>query len=222
VRIHRKNRACIMLQPQMSSIAAGWPLAGTVVEGPSPSAFAPLRRTGSAPRGAHDPHDVSGRPTTAASTGTECPVPAATIPALPTARIRAPSSAVKTVNDLPLGGLAPPDPLRKAITRHWLADEAGRVRALLDEARRAPAEAAAITATATDLVRRVRARAREQGVVESFMRQYDLGSEEGVLLMCVAEALLRIPDPDTTDKLIRDKLGDADWKRHKIGRASCR
>ena len=46
------------------------------------------------------------------------------------------------------------------------------------------------------------------------MRQYDLGSEEGVLLMCVAEALLRIPDEETTDKLIRDKLGEADWKRH--------
>ena len=45
------------------------------------------------------------------------------------------------------------------------------------------------------------------------MREYDLGSEEGVLLMCVAEALLRIPDQDTADKLIRDKLGDADWKR---------
>src|SRR5690606_21092343 len=46
------------------------------------------------------------------------------------------------------------------------------------------------------------------------MRQYDLGSEEGVLLMCVAEALLRIPDGETTDRLIRDKLGEADWKRH--------
>src|SRR5690606_28009628 len=45
-------------------------------------------------------------------------------------------------------------------------------------------------------------------------RQYDLGSEEGVLLMCVAEALLRIPDQDTADALIRDKLGEADWKRH--------
>src|SRR3546814_4845117 len=38
--------------------------------------------------------------------------------------------------------------------------------------------------------------------------------EEGVLLMCVAEALLRIPDEETTDKLIRDKLGEADWRRH--------
>ena len=46
------------------------------------------------------------------------------------------------------------------------------------------------------------------------MRDYDLCSEEGVLLMCVAEALLRIPDQDTADKLIRDKLGDADWRTH--------
>jgi RHH-type proline utilization regulon transcriptional repressor/proline dehydrogenase/delta 1-pyrroline-5-carboxylate dehydrogenase len=60
----------------------------------------------------------------------------------------------------------------------------------------------------------VRARAQDQGAIEAFMRQYDLGSEEGVLLMCVAEALLRIPDQDTADKLIRDKLGDADWKKH--------
>src|SRR5690606_40645386 len=52
------------------------------------------------------------------------------------------------------------------------------------------------------------------GMIEAFMRQYDLGSEEGVLLMCVAEALLRIPDAETTDLLIRDKLGEADWKRH--------
>src|SRR5690606_14236085 len=106
------------------------------------------------------------------------------------------------------------EPLRAAITRHWLADEATRVRALLEEARQPAEDAAAIAATAADLVRRVRARASDQGMVESFMRQYDLGSQEGVLLMCVAEALLRIPDPDTTDRLIRDKLGEADWKRH--------
>src|SRR3546814_9009577 len=70
-----------------------------------------------------------------------------------------------------------------------------------------------IRATAADLVRRVRARAADQGAIEAFMRQYDLGSEEGVLLMCVAEALLRIPDEETTDQLIRDKPGEADWTR---------
>jgi RHH-type transcriptional regulator, proline utilization regulon repressor / proline dehydrogenase / delta 1-pyrroline-5-carboxylate dehydrogenase len=114
---------------------------------------------------------------------------------------------------------AAPDPLRAAITAAWARDEAEHVHELLAVARRPhPAwgddDRSAIQATAADLVRRVRARAQDQGAIEAFMRQYDLGSEEGVLLMCVAEALLRIPDQETADKLIRDKLGDADWKRH--------
>ncbi|NUS39555.1 MAG: bifunctional proline dehydrogenase/L-glutamate gamma-semialdehyde dehydrogenase PutA [Lysobacter sp.] len=109
---------------------------------------------------------------------------------------------------------SPPAALRAAITTAWVRDEAEAVRALLAQARQPDADRAAVQATAADLVRRVRARAQDQGAIEAFMRQYDLGSEEGVLLMCVAEALLRIPDPDTADKLIRDKLGEADWKRH--------
>src|SRR6478752_1430037 len=106
------------------------------------------------------------------------------------------------------------DPLRAAITAAWVRDESEHVRELLAQAAQPDADRAAIQATAADLVRRVRARAQDQGAIEAFMRQYDLGSEEGVLLMCVAEALLRIPDQDTADKLIRDKLGEADWKRH--------
>ncbi|MFC3814387.1 bifunctional proline dehydrogenase/L-glutamate gamma-semialdehyde dehydrogenase PutA [Lysobacter sp. GCM10012299] len=110
----------------------------------------------------------------------------------------------------------PPTPAapRAAITAGWVRDEAAHVRALLDLARLPDAERFAAQATAAGIVQRVRARAKDQGAIEAFMRQYDLGSEEGVLLMCVAEALLRIPDQDTADKLIRDKLGDADWKRH--------
>ncbi|TXI47923.1 MAG: bifunctional proline dehydrogenase/L-glutamate gamma-semialdehyde dehydrogenase PutA [Lysobacter sp.] len=109
---------------------------------------------------------------------------------------------------------AAPDARRAAITAGWVRDETEHVRELLADARQSDADRAEIQATAADLVRRVRARAQDQGAIEAFMRQYDLGSEEGVLLMCVAEALLRIPDQDTADKLIRDKLGDADWKRH--------
>ena len=109
---------------------------------------------------------------------------------------------------------APPPAARAAITAGWIRDEAAHVRALLEQARLPEADRAAAQATAAELVRRVRARAQDQGVVEAFMRQYDLGSEEGVLLMCVAEALLRIPDQNTADALIRDKLGEADWKRH--------
>ena len=88
---------------------------------------------------------------------------------------------------------ASPDPLRAAITAAWVRDETEHVRELLAQARQPDADRAAIQATASDLVRRVRARAKDQGAIEAFMRQYDLGSEEGVLLMCVAEALLRIP-----------------------------
>jgi len=106
------------------------------------------------------------------------------------------------------------DPLRAAITAAWARDETDAVRDLLAQARQPETDRAAIQATAANLVQRVRTRAHDQGAIEAFMRQYDLGSEEGVLLMCVAEALLRIPDQATADKLIRDKLGDADWKRH--------
>jgi len=109
---------------------------------------------------------------------------------------------------------APPTGPRAAITAGWVRDEAAHVRHLLELARLPDADRTAAQATAADLVRRVRTRAQDQGAIEAFMRQYDLGSEEGVLLMCVAEALLRIPDEETADKLIRDKLGDADWKKH--------
>src|SRR5690606_17963428 len=105
-------------------------------------------------------------------------------------------------------------PLRAAITAAWLGDETANVRALLAQARLDPEAQVRADALATALVQRVRARAGDQGAIEAFMGEYDLGSEEGVLLMCVAEALLRIPDQDTADRLIRDKLGDADWERH--------
>ena len=110
--------------------------------------------------------------------------------------------------------LVPPSAPRAAITRGWVLDETAHVRDLLAQARQPDADRAEVRATAADLVRRVRARAGDASLVESFMRQYDLGSEEGVLMMCVAEALLRIPDQDTADALIRDKLGEANWKRH--------
>jgi RHH-type proline utilization regulon transcriptional repressor/proline dehydrogenase/delta 1-pyrroline-5-carboxylate dehydrogenase len=100
------------------------------------------------------------------------------------------------------------------MTAAWSSDETQAVNDLLAQATLAPAERERVLARAAGLVARVRARADQQSAVESFMRQYDLSSEEGVLLMCVAEALLRIPDSATADKLIRDKLGEANWKKH--------
>ncbi|MBB6243472.1 bifunctional proline dehydrogenase/L-glutamate gamma-semialdehyde dehydrogenase PutA [Rhodanobacter sp. MP1X3] len=107
-----------------------------------------------------------------------------------------------------------PTPARARITAAWLRDETEAVNDLLAQASLPPVEREKVIDVAADLVSRVRLRAKDQSVVESFMRQYDLSSEEGVLLMCVAEALLRIPDKATADKLIRDKLGDANWKKH--------
>jgi len=108
----------------------------------------------------------------------------------------------------------PASPTRAAITAAWSLDETAAVQALLAQAQSPAAEREQVLAQAAELVTQVRANVADQSAVESFMRQYDLSSEEGVLLMCVAEALLRIPDRLTTDKLIRDKLGEADWRKH--------
>ena len=110
--------------------------------------------------------------------------------------------------------LPPADPRRAAITAAWARDEREHVKTLLAELGDDPSDHAAVQRTAVSLVERVRVKADDQGAIEAFMRQYDLSSEEGVLLMCVAEALLRIPDQETADKLIRDKLGEANWKKH--------
>ena len=112
--------------------------------------------------------------------------------------------------ELPADG----SPARARITAAWLRDETEAVHDLLAEAALPSGERSKVIDLAAELVSRVRLRAKDQSAVESFMRQYDLSSEEGVLLMCVAEALLRIPDKATADKLIRDKLGEADWKKH--------
>jgi RHH-type proline utilization regulon transcriptional repressor/proline dehydrogenase/delta 1-pyrroline-5-carboxylate dehydrogenase len=79
----------------------------------------------------------------------------------------------------------------------------------------ASADAAAsqrISARARGWVEAVRARQAGSAGIESFLQQYDLSTQEGVLLMCVAEALLRIPDAETADRLIRDKLSRGDWR----------
>ena len=106
------------------------------------------------------------------------------------------------------------DPTRARMTAAYCRDETLAMDELLAIAALPPTERDHVLARAAELVARVRAKAGQQSAVESLMRQYDLSSEEGVLLMCVAEALLRIPDKDTADKLIADKLGEADWEKH--------
>jgi RHH-type transcriptional regulator, proline utilization regulon repressor / proline dehydrogenase / delta 1-pyrroline-5-carboxylate dehydrogenase len=109
---------------------------------------------------------------------------------------------------------ATPDAARDAITQHYLADETEVLQGLIEGADLPPDRSAAVQKTAADWVRRVRELRDERSPLDAFMHQYDLSSEEGVLLMCLAEALLRIPDDDTAEKLIADKLAEADWESH--------
>ena len=111
------------------------------------------------------------------------------------------------------------DPLRLALNEAYHASEGQLVGRLLDAARLDQDASARVSQRTAFLVGQVRSRKSEQGVMEAFMQEYDLSSEEGVVLMCLAEALLRIPDADTAEKLIADKLGDADWESH-IGKSS--
>src|SRR4051812_18452511 len=105
-------------------------------------------------------------------------------------------------------------PVSPAYNDYYLRDEREALLELI-EAARLPADAAArVHARARALVEKVRSKRTAHAGMQSLLREYDLSSQEGVLLMCVAEALLRIPDAATADKLIRDKLAQGDWERH--------
>jgi len=116
-------------------------------------------------------------------------------------------------------GALPVDQARAAINRSYLADETEMVGCLLAEAELDHVATERANRSARSLVRRVRERKEQRGVMDAFMLEYDLSSGEGVVLMCLAEALLRIPDSDTAEKLIADKLSNADWESH-LGRSS--
>jgi len=104
---------------------------------------------------------------------------------------------------------------RDAISQAYLTNEDDVVAERIAKARLTPSEAEQTQASASGLVARIRAGAGKNGGVDAFMREYALTSEEGVALMCLAEALLRIPDAETADHLIRDKIGGAQWDRHR-------
>ena len=99
------------------------------------------------------------------------------------------------------------------IERDSLADEAALVKSLIAEAGLDPDARARITALGADLVQRIRASAKP-GLMEVFLAEYGLSTDEGIALMCLAEALLRVPDAQTMDALIEDKIAPSDWGRH--------
>jgi len=111
-------------------------------------------------------------------------------------------------------GTAPQSPFGAAINRRFLADETECVRELAAFARLDPATKVEVRKLAVSLVDAVRANRTRKGGLDAFLRQYDLASREGVILMCLAEALLRIPDADTADRLIADKIAAGNWADH--------
>jgi len=117
----------------------------------------------------------------------------------------------------PFAAFAPPistpTPLRAAITAAYRRPEGEAMQPLLAAATLDERMRAEIAGTARQLVTALRA-GRKTSPVEGLVQEYSLSSEEGVALMCLAEALLRIPDSETRDALIRDKIADGDWAAH--------
>ncbi|MGO9867891.1 MAG: proline dehydrogenase family protein, partial [Rhodomicrobium sp.] len=103
---------------------------------------------------------------------------------------------------------------RAAIAAAYRTPEPACMPPLIEEARLDPVTSASTTRLAAKLVGKVRsARAHAFGV-DALMKEFSLSSPEGVALMCLAESLLRIPDTQTRDLLIRDKLARGDWGAH--------
>ncbi|WP_050896292.1 bifunctional proline dehydrogenase/L-glutamate gamma-semialdehyde dehydrogenase PutA [Neisseria meningitidis] len=104
--------------------------------------------------------------------------------------------------------------LRQAITDAYRRNEIEAVQDMLQRAQMSDEERNAASELARRLVTQVRAGRTKAGGVDALMHEFSLSSEEGIALMCLAEALLRIPDNATRDRLIADKISDGNWKSH--------
>ena len=135
-------------------------------------------------------------------------MPAPTVPSAATDR----SDASVTPADATLQAC------RERIRAQYGRDESAVVRELLQQRPLSENERGAVRVEAIDLVEELR-REGAPTMMESFLGEYGLSTQEGVGLMCLAEALLRVPDADTIDELIADKLDDADWAGH-LGHSS--
>ena len=103
--------------------------------------------------------------------------------------------------------------LRSRIDDRLYAEEGPVIDELRGMAALDDADRAAIVDRGADLVRRIRSSA-DPGLMEVFLAEYGLSTDEGIALMCLAEALLRVPDAETIDALIEDKIAPSDWGQH--------
>ncbi|MDO9691960.1 bifunctional proline dehydrogenase/L-glutamate gamma-semialdehyde dehydrogenase PutA [Glaesserella parasuis] len=103
--------------------------------------------------------------------------------------------------------------IRPTLSEHYRCDEEQLVKQLIPQAR-VDEHAEGVKTLTKKLVEKVRNARQKASGVDALMHEFSLSSEEGVALMCLAEALLRIPDKATADKLIRDKISKGDWRSH--------
>lgn len=109
---------------------------------------------------------------------------------------------------------APTSVLREKITAAYRLDERQAVSSLIEQMGKDTALQDHTTALAKQLVVAVREKRTRASGVDALMHEFSLSSDEGIALMCLAEALLRIPDHQTADRLIADKISRGDWRKH--------
>ncbi len=108
--------------------------------------------------------------------------------------------------------------LRAKMNADHVADEHDLLERVMQASAPSPGLRARATGRATELVRLIREDG-DPGLMEVFLAEYGLSTEEGIALMCLAEALLRVPDADTIDALIEDKIAPSHWGAH-LGKSS--
>jgi len=108
----------------------------------------------------------------------------------------------------------PKTELRASIHKHYRCDEAKLLETLLPMAELNSQAQARVKSRAMSFTKHAREAARTGSGIQNLLNEYALSTQEGVVLMCLAEALLRIPDSTTADRLIRDKLISGDWSAH--------
>lgn len=108
-----------------------------------------------------------------------------------------------------------PQGLRASINDVYRASELDVVSTLIEQAELDSNQTTAIRNLAICLVEQVRSGRKKSMGIDSFLTEYSLSSDEGIALMCLAEALLRVPDNATVDSLIKDKIAPADWQSHR-------
>lgn len=121
----------------------------------------------------------------------------------------------KAIDTLHPGYIEQPlEALQAQISPLYAIDEDQWLRELMPLAEPTPDQISQTEARATSLIEQVRADNGAIHMIDALLLEYSLDTREGILLMCLAEALMRVPDAETADALIRDKLSVADWKRH--------